>query len=180
MKPETTTKVNLQTGPGKRLEIQWESPAGNIPVHCLEWEVEHEQDGPDGKIATVRIVLRALHVSTRVDAFPKPRCRRLDLSRVKEKLRWNEWGLTNKGPLDQVSSKTKRAHEDQTDYNKKPKTRTFLPMKTFCFRWPSCHAKTQSSDNKEPQHRRHWRGEYQERDDADKRAFLLCSFLLHT
>lgn len=87
VKPETTTKVNLQTGPGKRLEIQWESPAGNIPVHCLEWEVEHEQDGPDGKITTVRIVLRAPHVSTRVDAFPKPRCRRLDLSRVKEKLR---------------------------------------------------------------------------------------------
>ncbi len=55
VKPETTEKMHLQTGPGAQLELHWDHPVGRVPGHCLEWEVEHNQDGPDGKVASVWI-----------------------------------------------------------------------------------------------------------------------------
>lgn len=53
MKPETTEKLHLQTGSDEQLELHWDRPVGRVPGHCLEWEVEHNQEGPDGKIASV-------------------------------------------------------------------------------------------------------------------------------
>nr|XP_040038359.1 interleukin-13 receptor subunit alpha-2 isoform X1 [Gasterosteus aculeatus aculeatus] len=94
VKPETTTKVNLQTGPGKRLEIQWESPAGNIPVHCLEWEVEHEQDGPDGKIATQQITTKEMSLTLTFDRDDRRNCFRVRSKLHKycaNKSLWSEW-----------------------------------------------------------------------------------------
>nr|XP_033492603.1 interleukin-13 receptor subunit alpha-2 isoform X2 [Epinephelus lanceolatus] len=52
VKPDTTEKVHLQTGPDMQLELHWDGPAGRIPGHCLEWVVEHNQEEPDGKIAS--------------------------------------------------------------------------------------------------------------------------------
>ncbi|XP_026185016.1 interleukin-13 receptor subunit alpha-2 isoform X1 [Mastacembelus armatus] len=52
VKPGTTEKLHLQTGPDRQLEIQWEHPVGRIPGLCLEWEVEHNEEGPDGKITS--------------------------------------------------------------------------------------------------------------------------------
>ncbi|KAM8899101.1 interleukin-13 receptor subunit alpha-2 isoform 2-T2 [Spinachia spinachia] len=52
VKPGTTEKVNLQRGPDQQLEMHWDGPVGKIPGKCLQWEVEHEHEGPDGKIAT--------------------------------------------------------------------------------------------------------------------------------
>ena len=55
VKPDVTEKLHLQTGPDAQLELRWDAPVGRIPGHCLEWEVEHSQEGADGKIALVWI-----------------------------------------------------------------------------------------------------------------------------
>lgn len=51
--PATTQKLHLQTGPDAQLELHWECPAGRVPGNCLEWEVAHNQELPDGKQSTV-------------------------------------------------------------------------------------------------------------------------------
>uniref|UniRef100_A0A3Q3VPJ8 Type I cytokine receptor cytokine-binding domain-containing protein n=1 Tax=Mola mola TaxID=94237 RepID=A0A3Q3VPJ8_MOLML len=35
------------------LKLTWDLPVGRIPRHCLEWQVEHNKEGPGGKIALV-------------------------------------------------------------------------------------------------------------------------------
>ncbi|XP_030009076.1 interleukin-13 receptor subunit alpha-2 isoform X1 [Sphaeramia orbicularis] len=49
VKPQTVEKLDLQTDPGTELELQWKSPAGRVPAHCLEWEIEASREGLDGK-----------------------------------------------------------------------------------------------------------------------------------
>ncbi|KAL3042839.1 hypothetical protein OYC64_020711 [Pagothenia borchgrevinki] len=56
VKPGTTEKLDLRTGPDAQLDLRWNSPAGRVPAHCLEWEVEHNQEGPDEKIASQQIL----------------------------------------------------------------------------------------------------------------------------
>ncbi|XP_037322576.2 interleukin-13 receptor subunit alpha-2 isoform X2 [Pungitius pungitius] len=95
VKPEITEKVNLQTGPDKRLEMQWEGPSGNIPGHCLQWEVEHKQEGPDGKMAT-RLMATGEQTSL---TLPSGRDDGRNCFRVRSKLDkycahkglWSEW-----------------------------------------------------------------------------------------
>lgn len=53
VKPETIEKLLLQTGPDAQLQLNWDGPVGRVPVSCLDWEVEHNQEGPDGKITSV-------------------------------------------------------------------------------------------------------------------------------
>ncbi|XP_062261411.1 interleukin-13 receptor subunit alpha-2 isoform X1 [Platichthys flesus] len=60
VKPGAPQKLYLQRGPDKQLEIEWESPVGNVPEHCLEWQVEHSQEGPDGKITQISTTDRSL------------------------------------------------------------------------------------------------------------------------
>ncbi|XP_003971306.3 interleukin-13 receptor subunit alpha-2 [Takifugu rubripes] len=48
IKPPTTEKVDVRAGPDS-LVIAWEHPVGGAPEHCLEWEVERQLQGPDGK-----------------------------------------------------------------------------------------------------------------------------------
>ncbi|TNN33658.1 Interleukin-13 receptor subunit alpha-2 [Liparis tanakae] len=54
VKPDTTKTLHLQMGPGKQLELHWDGPVWSGPLRCLEWEVEHEQEGPDGEMSLVR------------------------------------------------------------------------------------------------------------------------------
>ncbi|KAK5858455.1 hypothetical protein PBY51_002592 [Eleginops maclovinus] len=56
VKPGTTEKLHLRKVPEAQLELRWDNPAGKVPAHCLEWEVEHNQEGPDGKIALQQIL----------------------------------------------------------------------------------------------------------------------------
>ncbi|KAG7236702.1 hypothetical protein INR49_000596 [Caranx melampygus] len=56
VKPGTAEKLHLQTHPDGQLEIQWARPAGKVPGHCLEWEVERSQEGPDGKSTLQQIL----------------------------------------------------------------------------------------------------------------------------
>lgn len=51
-----TDKLHLHVDPDAQLEIQWECPEGGVPGDCLEWEVEHNQEGPDGRMTTVRFL----------------------------------------------------------------------------------------------------------------------------
>lgn len=53
VKPGTTDKLYLHTNPDMQLEIQWECPVGGVPEDCLEWEVEHNQEGSDGRMTLV-------------------------------------------------------------------------------------------------------------------------------
>lgn len=54
MKPGTADKLYLHTKPDMQVEIQWESPVGQVPKDCLEWEVEHKQTEADGRMTVVR------------------------------------------------------------------------------------------------------------------------------
>lgn len=54
VKPPTTERVYVHAGPD-RLEVGWERPAGRVPGQCLEWEVEHRLEGPDGKSTSVMV-----------------------------------------------------------------------------------------------------------------------------
>ncbi|XP_041864110.1 interleukin-13 receptor subunit alpha-2 isoform X2 [Melanotaenia boesemani] len=51
VKPAATEKLYLQTGLDNQLELHWEDPVGKVPTQCLEWEVEHSQEGADGKLS---------------------------------------------------------------------------------------------------------------------------------
>ncbi|XP_068571854.1 interleukin-13 receptor subunit alpha-2 isoform X1 [Cebidichthys violaceus] len=94
VKPETTEKVHLQTGPDKQLQLHWESPVGSVPGQCLEWEVEHQQKGPDGKIALQQISTRQRSLT-----LPSNRDNQRNCFRVRSKLHkycadksfWSEW-----------------------------------------------------------------------------------------
>ncbi|XP_026227956.1 interleukin-13 receptor subunit alpha-2 isoform X2 [Anabas testudineus] len=56
VKPGTTDKLYLHTNPDMQLEIQWECPVGGVPEDCLEWEVEHNQEGSDGRMTLQQIL----------------------------------------------------------------------------------------------------------------------------
>ncbi|CAK6953752.1 interleukin-13 receptor subunit alpha-2 [Scomber scombrus] len=58
--PATTQKLHLQTGPNAQLEVHWERPAGRVPGNCLEWEVKHNQERPDGKTSTQQITKKTI------------------------------------------------------------------------------------------------------------------------
>nr|XP_046267487.1 interleukin-13 receptor subunit alpha-2 isoform X2 [Scatophagus argus] len=94
VKPETTEKLYVQTSPDTQQELHWDSPVGKIPGHCLEWEVEHNQEGPDRKIATKWIL-----TSERKLTLPSIRNKERNCFRVRSKLNkycaeksfWSEW-----------------------------------------------------------------------------------------
>ncbi|XP_022618249.1 interleukin-13 receptor subunit alpha-2-like isoform X2 [Seriola dumerili] len=100
VKPETTEKLHLQTHPDGQLELQWERPVGKVPGHCLEWEVERSQEGPDGKIA--------LKILTEQTSLTLPLLNNYERNclRVRSKLHkycvdksfWSEWSRTTCHP----------------------------------------------------------------------------------
>lgn len=53
MKPETSEALHLQVVSDVQLKLHWDVPAGRVPAHCLEWEVEHTWEDDDGKVASV-------------------------------------------------------------------------------------------------------------------------------
>ncbi|XP_031176293.1 interleukin-13 receptor subunit alpha-2 isoform X3 [Sander lucioperca] len=94
VKPETTEKLHLQTGPDAQLELHWEGPVGIIPGHCLDWDVEHNQEGPDGKIASQLISTKQMSLT-----LPSIRDNKRSCVRVRSRLNkycadksfWSEW-----------------------------------------------------------------------------------------
>ncbi|KAM6907300.1 interleukin-13 receptor subunit alpha-2 [Xenentodon cancila] len=94
VKPAATEKLYLQTGPDKQLELRWEPPVGSCPGRCLEWELEHDNEGPDSKkiskiISTTRTNL----------TFPSSDSKERNCFRVRSKLHkycvdksfWSDW-----------------------------------------------------------------------------------------
>lgn len=53
VKPETSEALHLQVVSDVQLKLHWDVPAGRVPAHCLEWEVEHSWEDDDGKVASV-------------------------------------------------------------------------------------------------------------------------------
>ncbi|KAM9348901.1 interleukin-13 receptor subunit alpha-2 [Symphorus nematophorus] len=94
VKPETTERLKLQTGSDAQLELHWDRPVGKIPGHCLEWEVEHNQEGPDGKTASEQILTRQMSLT-----LPSIHDKEKHCFRVRSKLNkycadksfWSEW-----------------------------------------------------------------------------------------
>lgn len=92
VKLETTKTLHLQTGPGKQLELHWDAPVWSGPGRCLEWEVEHEQEGPDGEISSNQI-------STKQTSLTLPGDGQRSCFRVRSKVHmycaeksfWSEW-----------------------------------------------------------------------------------------
>lgn len=60
----------MHAGPNK-LEIDWECPAGGVPGRCLEWEVEHRLEGPDGKNTSVIVFYSSMIIVQRGGATCK-------------------------------------------------------------------------------------------------------------
>ncbi|XP_058483682.1 interleukin-13 receptor subunit alpha-2 isoform X1 [Solea solea] len=93
VKPGTTERLHLQTGPNAQLEIHWERPAGNVPAHCLEWEVEHNKEEPDGK-TELQILTKQTSLNLQLVHGSERHC-----VRVRSKLNmycadssfWSEW-----------------------------------------------------------------------------------------
>ncbi|XP_074467402.1 interleukin-13 receptor subunit alpha-2 isoform X2 [Sebastes fasciatus] len=94
VKPETIEKLLLQTGPDAQLQLNWDGPVGRVPVSCLDWEVEHNQEGPDGKITSERISTKQTSLT-----LPSTHDNERNCFRVRSKLSkycadkgfWSEW-----------------------------------------------------------------------------------------
>ncbi|XP_029303181.1 interleukin-13 receptor subunit alpha-2 isoform X2 [Cottoperca gobio] len=94
VKPETTEKLHLQKGPDAQLELHWDGPAGRVPGHCLEWEVERSQEGSDGKIALQQISTKQMTLT-----LPSIHDAQRNCFKVRSKLHnycadksfWSEW-----------------------------------------------------------------------------------------
>ncbi|XP_069395449.1 interleukin-13 receptor subunit alpha-2 isoform X1 [Paralichthys olivaceus] len=106
VKPGTTEKLYFLTGPDMQLEIQWESPVWSVPEHCLEWEVEHIQEGPDGKMQS-KIVTKERSLPL-IDNHER-HCFRVRSTLHKycvDKSFWSEWShLTCHQEMKEVSPK---------------------------------------------------------------------------
>ncbi|XP_054482329.1 interleukin-13 receptor subunit alpha-2 [Anoplopoma fimbria] len=109
VKPETTAKVHLQTGTDVQLKLQWEGPVGSIPGHCLEWEVEHNQEGPVGKIASQVISTNQMSLTLSTNHDNQRNC-----FRVRSKLNkycadkgfWSEWSHPTCNPSNDKEAAT--------------------------------------------------------------------------
>ncbi|XP_029376027.1 interleukin-13 receptor subunit alpha-2 isoform X2 [Echeneis naucrates] len=94
VKPGTTEKLHLQSRPDGQLEARWERPVGKVPGHCLEWEVEHSQESPDGKITSEQILTEQMNLTLSGTLGNERHC-----FRVRSKLHkycvdraiWSEW-----------------------------------------------------------------------------------------
>ncbi|XP_035482680.1 interleukin-13 receptor subunit alpha-2 isoform X2 [Scophthalmus maximus] len=97
VKPGATEKLYLRTAPDTQLELHWECPVGSVPEHCLEWEVEHSQEGPDGKIAS-QILTQQKSLTLPLIHDDERNCFRVRSQLHKycvDKSYWSEWSLPN-------------------------------------------------------------------------------------
>ncbi|XP_047462048.1 interleukin-13 receptor subunit alpha-2 isoform X1 [Mugil cephalus] len=91
VKSAATEKLHLQTRPDKQLQLNWECPAGRIPGHCLEWEVEHLM-GTDAKPSRISTLETNLTLSFSDDSARN--CFRVRSKLHKycaEKSFWSDW-----------------------------------------------------------------------------------------
>uniref|UniRef100_A0A3P9HR71 Interleukin 13 receptor, alpha 2 n=1 Tax=Oryzias latipes TaxID=8090 RepID=A0A3P9HR71_ORYLA len=93
VKPAATEKLYLQAG-GDKLELQWENPAGSVPGQCLEWQVEHNQEGPNGKISKEETLVEDTSLAFRLSTTVKKNCFRVRSKMSKycvDKGFWSDW-----------------------------------------------------------------------------------------
>ncbi|XP_059207174.1 interleukin-13 receptor subunit alpha-2 [Centropristis striata] len=95
VKPDAPEKLQLKTGLDAQLELHWDSPAGKIPEHCLEWEVDHKQQEPDGKMTSQQKISTKQKTVTLPSSLNNERnCYRVRATLNKycaEKSLWSEW-----------------------------------------------------------------------------------------
>lgn len=102
VKPETIEKLHLQTGPDAQLQLNWDGPVGRVPESCLDWEVEHNQEGPDGKIASERIATKQTSLTLSSTHENERNCFRVRSKLSKycaDKGFWSEWSQPTCHPV---------------------------------------------------------------------------------
>uniref|UniRef100_A0A1A8I107 Interleukin 13 receptor, alpha 2 n=1 Tax=Nothobranchius kuhntae TaxID=321403 RepID=A0A1A8I107_NOTKU len=111
LKPATTDKLHLQTSSDEQLELLWENPVERLPGYCLEWEVEHAQDKPDGTtmlgvIHTTQTTLKLLPTLSEDRNCYKVRSK---LSKYcADKSLWSDWSHERCYPaVEEVAPKSK-------------------------------------------------------------------------
>uniref|UniRef100_A0A3Q3WUE0 Type I cytokine receptor cytokine-binding domain-containing protein n=1 Tax=Mola mola TaxID=94237 RepID=A0A3Q3WUE0_MOLML len=113
VKPESTETLHLQASPDAQLKLTWDLPVGRIPRHCLEWQVEHNKEGPGGKIALKLISTGQMSLN-----LPYVQDKDRNCFRVRSKLHkycadkgfWSEWSRLACYP-----EKQKVLHEEEWD-----------------------------------------------------------------
>ncbi|XP_070700346.1 interleukin-13 receptor subunit alpha-2 isoform X2 [Pempheris klunzingeri] len=94
VKPGITEKLHVQAGPEGQLELHWGRPVGKVPVHCLKWEVDHKQEGQNGKIASEKILTIGMSLTLPPVHDKERNCYRVRSKLHKycvEKSLWSEW-----------------------------------------------------------------------------------------
>ncbi|KAF7662047.1 hypothetical protein LDENG_00247930 [Lucifuga dentata] len=105
VKPAAAKTLNLQAGPYRQLELCWESPVGRVPEHCLEWEVEHNQEGPEGKHLLQQYFTKQMSLTQPTTQDTKRNC-----FRVRSKLHkycadrgfWSDWSHSTCYPEEKI------------------------------------------------------------------------------
>ncbi|XP_024122549.1 interleukin-13 receptor subunit alpha-2 isoform X1 [Oryzias melastigma] len=93
VKPAATEKLHLQVGADK-LEVQWEDPEGPVPGQCLEWQVEHNQEGPNGQMSKEEILVEDTSLACPFSSTTKKNCFRVRSKMNKycvDKGFWSDW-----------------------------------------------------------------------------------------
>ncbi|XP_071754283.2 interleukin-13 receptor subunit alpha-2 isoform X1 [Centroberyx gerrardi] len=106
VKPAVTETLHLQAGPDRQLELHWECPVGRVPKHCLEWEVERNQEGPDGNNLTQQILTKEMNLTLLSISDTKRNC-----FRVRSRLHkycankgfWSDWSHWTCHPDEKVT-----------------------------------------------------------------------------
>ncbi|XP_076025247.1 interleukin-13 receptor subunit alpha-2 isoform X2 [Genypterus blacodes] len=112
VKPATTKALHLHAGPDRQQVLHWERPAGRVPVHCLEWEVEHDQEGSDGKQLLQQYFTKQMSLTELSIQGTERNC-----FRARSKLQkycandgfWSDWSQWTCYPANKGSNKTQLA-----------------------------------------------------------------------
>ncbi|XP_057677101.1 interleukin-13 receptor subunit alpha-2 [Corythoichthys intestinalis] len=95
VKPGRANKPDLKKGPQAKFKLSWRKPVGNIPGHCLEWEVQHIKYGLRWKKESTIIPTMETEISLALNKKVQ------NCFRIRSKLHrycakrsiWSEWSL---------------------------------------------------------------------------------------
>uniref|UniRef100_A0A3Q2XBS2 Interleukin 13 receptor, alpha 2 n=1 Tax=Hippocampus comes TaxID=109280 RepID=A0A3Q2XBS2_HIPCM len=108
VKPDAANKPFLLPGVA-RIKLLWRKPDGKVPGHCLEWEVQHTNDGPQNE--SVRWVTLTLPAVGKKNCF-----------RVRSKVHkycaagsfWSEWSHQTCTIFEQNTTSKQTTHSSKT------------------------------------------------------------------
>uniref|UniRef100_A0A3P8WXI9 Interleukin 13 receptor, alpha 2 n=1 Tax=Cynoglossus semilaevis TaxID=244447 RepID=A0A3P8WXI9_CYNSE len=94
VKPAKTKTLDLREIHDAQLLFKWVPPPGNVPVHCLEWQVEAGPQGPYGKEKKVSLITEQTSLTLEVSHGSRSTCAKVRSRLHKycvDKSIWSEW-----------------------------------------------------------------------------------------